>query len=280
MSSPPPAPRPDVLVLCGGETTTVCPRGRVLARELGRRALRIPAVGVFGNHDYESGQQDEVAQILGRPVVILTGTASRSRASESPAWKALGGGFGERALQPWGEDIMKRFVRETVDEALKLESALARLRTTQRVAVLHYSPIQGTVEGEPPELYPFLGSSRLEEPLNRYEVAAVFHGHAHRGRPEARTRAGVPVYNVCLPLLRELYPDRPPVRIVDLAAPSAPPAPADRAEDARAEEARNSRLPSQVERPHRTARPTACELAGEPAGREFEHQRAAADELE
>jgi Icc-related predicted phosphoesterase len=109
-----------------------------------------------------------------------------------------------------------------VDEALKLESALARLRTARRVAILHYSPIQATVEGEAPELYPFLGSSRLEEPLNRYPVDLVFHGHAHHGQPEGRTRSGAPVYNVCLPLLRGLDPARPALRIVELAPPDAP----------------------------------------------------------
>ena len=116
---------------------------------------------------------------------------------------------------------MKRFVRETVDEALKLESALARLRTPQRLAVLHYSPIPGTVEGEPPELYPFLGSSRLEEPLNRYRAAACFHGHAHRGQARGRTSAGVPVYNVALPLLKREMGAAPPLRHLDL--PLTPP---------------------------------------------------------
>jgi hypothetical protein len=123
---------------------------------------------------------------------------------------------------------MKRFVRETVEEAQKLESALARLHTARRVAILHYSPIRATVEGEPPELYPFLGSSRLEEPLDRHPVDLVFHGHAHRGCPEARTRSGVPVYNVCLPLLRDLAPDGPPLRIVELPAAAAPGRPTDR----------------------------------------------------
>jgi len=108
-------------------------------------------------------------------------------------------------------------VHETVEEALKLESALARLRAPTRVAILHYSPIAETVDGEPLEIYPFLGSSRLEEPLLRYPVAAVFHGHAHRGRPEGRTRDGVPVYNVCLPLLREADPARP-FRLLELGA--------------------------------------------------------------
>ena len=97
------------------------------------------------------------------------------------------GGFGRGALGPWGEEAIKRFVHEAVQEALKLETALARLRTPKRIALLHYSPIQATVEGEPPEIYPYLGSGRLAEPLDRYGVTAVFHGHAHRGTPEGRT---------------------------------------------------------------------------------------------
>jgi Icc-related predicted phosphoesterase len=104
---------------------------------------------------------------------------------------------------------MKKFVHEAVSEALKLESALARLRTDHRIAILHYAPIQGTVEGEPLEIYPFLGCSRLEEPLGRYPVSAVFHGHAHHGQPEGRTSKNVPVYNVSMSLMREVFPDRP-----------------------------------------------------------------------
>jgi Icc-related predicted phosphoesterase len=123
------------------------------------------------------------------------------------------GGFGERALEPWGESSIKRFVHEAIEEALKLERAISRLQTPQRVVVLHYSPIQATVEGEPTELFPFLGSSRLEEPLNRYPVTAIFHGHAHHGSPEGKTQRHVPVYNVALPLLRRIFPDQPPVRV-------------------------------------------------------------------
>ena len=107
---------------------------------------------------------------------------------------------------------------EALDEALKLETALARLRTEHRIAVLHYAPIRATVEGEPEEIFPFLGSSRLEEPLSRYPVHAVFHGHAHRGSPEGRTLGGIPVYNVSLPVLRQAFPDRPPFHLLELPA--------------------------------------------------------------
>jgi Icc-related predicted phosphoesterase len=223
----------DVLLLCGDLTDYGLPdEARVLVREVAT-GLRIPAVAVLGNHDYESGQHAEVAQILrDGGVTILDGDGCEVAGLGIAGVKGLGGGFGERALQPWGEELFKRFVREAVDEALKLESALARLRTPRRVAMLHYAPIQETVEGEAPEVYPFLGSSRLEEPLNRYPVDLVFHGHAHHGRPEGRTRGGVPVYNVCLPLLRALDPERPPFRVIEL--PPVPDAPSTRAEPASA----------------------------------------------
>jgi hypothetical protein len=79
------------------------------------------------------------------------------------------------------------------------------------------------VEGEPREIYPFLGSSRLEEPLSRYPVDAVFHGHAHHGMPEGRTRTGVPVYNVSLSLLQRLDESVPPFRILELPTGGGPP---------------------------------------------------------
>ena len=211
----------DALVLCGDLTDYgLAEEARVLVRELAvARGAHI--VAVLGNHDYQSGEADQVVALLTEAGVhVLDGDAWEHDGVGFAGAKGLGGGFGARALQPWGEGIIKQFVHETVEEALKLESALARLRTPTRVAVLHYSPIAETVEGEPREIYPFLGSSRLEEPLLRYPVAAVFHGHAHRGRPEGRTRGGVPVYNVCLPLLREADPARP-FRLIEL-GPASP----------------------------------------------------------
>ena len=134
--------------------------------------------------------------------------------------KGFCGGFGARALAPWGETIIKQFVREAVDEALKLEAALARLRTEHRVALLHYAPIRETVDGEPLEIHAFLGSSRLEEPLSRYPVSFILHGHAHSGQLEGATTGGVPVYNVSLPLLSRAFPDQPPFRVFEVRAGS------------------------------------------------------------
>jgi Icc-related predicted phosphoesterase len=207
----------DVLVLCGDFTDYgLTDEARVLAREL-TTSVNIPVIAVLGNHDYESGHQDEIRQILiDAGVAVLDGEATEVHGVGFAGVKGFGGGFGRGALGPWGERAIKAFVQEAIDESLKLEAALARLRTTRRVALLHYSPVRSTVEGEPPEIFPYLGSSRLEEPINRYRVSAVFHGHAHRGTAEGRTASGVPVYNVAMPLLARLNPDRPPYLIVEL----------------------------------------------------------------
>jgi Icc-related predicted phosphoesterase len=207
----------DVLLLCGDLTDYgLADEARVLATAV-RSGLRIPALAVLGNHDHESGQQDEVKRILTEAgVVVLDGEGHEVHGIGFAGVKGFGGGFGEHMLGQWGEEAIKRFVREAVDEALKLEAALGRLTTAQRVVLLHYAPIEATVAGEPPVVFPFLGSSRLEEPINRYHVAAVFHGHAHKGRPEGRTSTNVPVFNVCAPLLRELFPDRPPFRVLEV----------------------------------------------------------------
>jgi Icc-related predicted phosphoesterase len=206
----------DVLVLCGDLTDYgVAEEARALAREI-TTTLKIPIVAVLGNHDYESGQQEEIKKILTEAgVVILDGDTTEIHGIGFAGVKGFAGGFGRRALGPWGEDIIKRFVHECLDEALKLESALARLRTDRLIGVLHYAPIQATVEGEPREIFPFLGCSRLEEPLTRYPVSAVFHGHAHHGQPEGRTRTDVPVFNVSMSLMRETFPNRP-FRLIDV----------------------------------------------------------------
>jgi Icc-related predicted phosphoesterase len=211
--------RADLLVLCGDLTDYGLPEeARVLARDIGT-ALRVPCVAVLGNHDFEAGKQDEVRQILtDAGVTVLDGDSCELQGVGFAGVKGFCGGFGRGALGPWGEEIIKSFVREAVNEAFKLESALARLRTPHRVALLHYSPVRSTVEGEPPEIFPYLGSSRLEEPLARYPVTAVIHGHAHNGCLEGRTASGTPVYNVSMPLLKKCWPEQPPFRVIEVGA--------------------------------------------------------------
>ena len=207
----------DVLVLCGDFTDYGLPEeAKILAREL-TSSVKIPVIAVLGNHDFEGGKAEEIARILQEAgVKVLDGEATEVHGIGFAGVKGFCGGFGRGALGPWGEMAIKAFVQEAVDESLKLEAALARLRTSRRVALLHYAPIRGTVEGEPIEIFPWLGSSRLEEPINRYRVSAVFHGHAHRGTPEGKTSTGVPVYNVAMPLLARTQPDRPPFLIVEI----------------------------------------------------------------
>jgi Icc-related predicted phosphoesterase len=208
----------DILVIAGDITDYGLPEeAKIVAGALSH--VRIPVIAVLGNHDYESGHEDEVRKILiDAGAMVLDGDAQEVEGVGFAGVKGFGGGFGPRALAPWGEQSIKNFVHEAVNEALKLESALARLRTPHRIAVMHYAPILGTVSGEPPEIYPFLGSSRLEDPLSRYPVSAVLHGHAHRGSLEGRTREGSPVYNVAMPLLVQSFPGQAPIRIIELPA--------------------------------------------------------------
>lgn len=214
------------MLLLAGDLTDygLADEAKVLARELA--SVRISTVAVLGNHDVESGQEGEISRILADAgVVILDGDACEVHGVGIAGVKGFCGGFGRRALGPWGETIVKQFVHEAVNEALKLEAALARLRTSQRIVLLHYAPIQQTVEGEPVEIFPFLGSSRLEEPIGQYPVSFVVHGHAHRGQLEGLTKTGVPVYNVSMQLLARQSPDAPPFRVFDVAVPDAAAAP-------------------------------------------------------
>ena len=212
----------DILALCGDLTENGSPdEARVFAKELSTLG-KLPVVAVLGNHDYESGKPEVVKEILSKSGVhVLDGEACEIQGVGFAGVKGFAGGFGRHVLAPWGEEQVKTFVHASVAETLKLESALARLRTATRYVLLHYAPIADTVQGEPLEIFPFLGCSRLEEPLSRFPVNAIFHGHAHHGFPEGRTKSGVPVYNVAFSLLARSFPDRPPFHLEEIIIPPA-----------------------------------------------------------
>jgi Icc-related predicted phosphoesterase len=208
----------DVLVLCGDLTDYGLPEeAQILASELGH-GLTIPAVAVLGNHDHESDHMSEMRNILlAAGVTVLDGDACEIEGVGFAGVKGFCGGFGDHAVAAWGEHTLKVFVQEAAHEALKLEEALTRLSCPTRLAVLHYAPIEATVAGEAREIYPFLGSRRLEEAIDRAgAVAAAFHGHCHSGSLEGKTAGGVPVYNVAMPLLRKMMPGQPPYRMITL----------------------------------------------------------------
>jgi Icc-related predicted phosphoesterase len=187
----------DVLVLAGDLTNFgKIAEAEILAEDL--KNCTIPTVAVLGNHDYEAGEADEVVSILqGVGVTVLDEQATVIHGVGFAGVKGFLGGFGRGELGAFGETAVKTFVDEARNEARKLENALRSLRTERVMAVLHYAPIAETVEGEPLEIYPFLGSSRLANAIDRFEnVKVAVHGHAHRGAYSGRTPGGVPVFNV------------------------------------------------------------------------------------
>jgi Icc-related predicted phosphoesterase len=196
----------DVLVLCGDLTNFGRTReAEILAEDI--RACSIPVVGVLGNHDYECGQPDEVARILHEAgMTVLDEQAVEIEGVGFAGVKGFIGGYGRGELAPFGEPILKAVVDEVLNESRKLENQLRTLRTERSVAVLHYSPTVETLEGEPQEIFQYLGSQRLCEPIDRFDhVKAVVHGHAHHGTYEGRTPLGKPVYNVAQFVLKPLF---------------------------------------------------------------------------
>lgn len=197
----------DILLISGDLTDTGSVKeAAVLKKEL--EGCTIPIVAVLGNHDYERGDQKEVKHMLEHENFhILDGEAVIIKDVGFAGVKGFGGGFDNYMLSMFGEDSMKKFVQEAVDEALKLDRALTRLEgehdDLKKIVILHYSPIKATVVGEPEQIFPFLGSSRLAEPINRRKVEAVFHGHAHIGTLEGSTSKGVKVFNVARPILQK-----------------------------------------------------------------------------
>jgi Icc-related predicted phosphoesterase len=205
----------DVLVVAGDLTNY----GQVAEMEslLGALVrLRLPTIVVLGNHDYESGQEAELMRMMtAEGIKVLDGTGYERDGVGFAGTKGFIGGFGRGVLTAFGEQEIKAIVQSAINESLKLERALAQLRAERRVVVVHYAPVAGTVVGEPPEIFSYLGTSRLAEVVDRHGANLVVHGHAHHGALEGRTTAGIPVYNVSMPLLLAQAPPIP-YRIFDV----------------------------------------------------------------
>jgi len=205
----------DVLVIAGDMTNYGRPEEMdSLLTMLSK--LRILIVAVLGNHDFESGQQEELSKMMiAEGIKVLDGSGYERDGVGFAGTKGFLGGFGRGILTSFGEPEVKSFVQFSIDEATKLERAMSQLRTERRVVVLHYAPIAETVKGEPPEIYPYLGNSRLAEVVDRHGANLVLHGHAHHGSPDGRTTAGIPVHNVALSIL-QTHGMQTPYRLFDI----------------------------------------------------------------
>lgn len=185
------------------------------------RALDVPIVAVLGNHEFEYGERDRLCTMLSeKGIKVLDGTSTVIEGIGFAGVKGFAGGFGPHALAPFGEELMKAFAKESVEETLKLEKALRELGDVERrVVLLHYAPIEGTARGEPERIYPFLGSSRMAQPIDTLGADVVFHGHAHHGTYRGFTPGGIPVFNVARHVLEE---ERLKVHLHETTAPERP----------------------------------------------------------
>jgi Icc-related predicted phosphoesterase len=209
--------RADVLLLCGDLTHFGLPEeAEVLGHEL--QSLTIPVVGVLGNHDFHNDKQHEVVQILQKNNVHFVHAREYIFEKDGKKYaftgaKGFGGGFRPSMWGRFGEPEQKAFYDAVENEVQTLENGLTQIGRmpdlSGRFVLMHFSPIRDTLRGELEELYPFLGSTRLEEVIDRYPVNAVFHGHAHFGSPEGKTEKSIPVYNVAYPLMQKVNPQQP-----------------------------------------------------------------------
>ena len=199
----------DVLLLAGDLTQhgTVA-EARIVAAEFSD--IGVPVVTVLGNHDFQCGEQEDITELLTSfGINVLEGSGVSLSLADGTLGvagsKGFGGGFPGRCASEFGEPEMKEFVRYSRHLAEGLAGALDDLDTDFRVALTHYSPVADTLAGEPPEIYPFLGSYFLAEAADGAGVDLAIHGHAHAGTECGTTPAGIPVRNVALPVLRRAF---------------------------------------------------------------------------
>jgi Icc-related predicted phosphoesterase len=165
---------------------------------------------VLGNHDYHSDAEDTIIALLTDAGVTVLDDNSTVITCDGErlgivGGKGYGGGFAGKCASEFGEPETKAFVRHTKEIADRWRVALKDLDTDHRVVLSHYSPVKDTLEGEPKEIYPFLGSYLLAEAVDSQGADLFLHGHAHLGTEKGMTPGGIRVRNVALPVLGRAY---------------------------------------------------------------------------
>jgi uncharacterized protein len=187
----------DALILAGDLTDNgLAEEAELLVSQL--KQIKAPIVAILGNHDHQNGMPEAITAILrGAGVIVLDGTICEVGPLGIAGTKGFCGGFGETMIQPFGEAALKTFIRASIDETIALETAVSKLKHCKhKMVLLHYAPVVATRVGEPPELFPFLGTSRLASAVDRHGADVIVHGHAHHGSPFGRTPENIPVHNV------------------------------------------------------------------------------------
>ncbi|GAD82392.1 hypothetical protein NCAST_08_02660 [Nocardia asteroides NBRC 15531] len=199
----------DVLLLAGDLTRVgTMDEAKTVAAEFGE--LDVPVVAVLGNHDYHSDQAEKMTELLTEHgITVLEGSAVAftigDRTLGIAGTKGFGGGFAGKCASAFGEPQMREFAEHSVELADRLRTALSELRTDVTVALTHYSPVSDTLHGEPPEIYPFLGSYLLGEAIDACGADLAIHGHAHAGTERGTTPGGIRVRNVAQPVIGTEY---------------------------------------------------------------------------
>jgi uncharacterized protein len=195
----------DLVLLAGDLTSHGTPEeARILAHATS--GLDAAVIAVLGNHDWHAGRSEEIVAVLEEAGVTVLDRASTVREIGGievgiVGTKGFVGGFPGSYLPDFGEPLLRRVYAEGIAEVGAIDAGLRSVSMCPvRILMLHYSPTDTTLEGEPPGIWTFLGTDRMAAPIAEHSPDLVVHGHAHAGRFEGRV-GEVPVYNVSVPVM-------------------------------------------------------------------------------